>query len=80
MQLYSFLWKLAPYFGKLLKEKVDMEDSFVLMFDESLNFITKNKQLDVFVRFGDGNKVVSRYWMPQFLGHATSEDLLEHFN
>lgn len=49
---YIACFGLAPYFGKLLKEKVDMEDSFVLLFDESLNFITKNKQLDVFIRFG----------------------------
>ena len=77
---YIACFGMAPYFGKLLKEKVDMEDSFVLLFDESLNFITKNKQLDVFIRFWDSNRVVSRYWISQFLGHATSEDLLEHFN
>ena len=81
---YSLLWT-GPLFWKptcttFVKGKVDMEDSFVLLFDESLNFITKNKQLDVFVCFWDGNRVVSRYWMSQFLGHATSEDLLEHFN
>ena len=40
---YIACFGLAPYFGKLLKEKVDMEDSFVLLFDESLNFFTKNK-------------------------------------
>ena len=71
---------LTPYFAKLLKEKVNEEDAFVLLFDKSLNFITKNKQLDVFVRFWDGDKVVTRYWMSQFVGHATAEDLLEHIN
>ena len=77
---YIACFGLAPYFAKLLKEKVEKEDSFVLLFDESLNFITKNKQLDVFIRFWDDNKVVSRYLTSQFLGHATSEDLLDHFN
>ena len=77
---YIACFGLAPYFAKLLKEKVNEEDAFVLLFDESLNFITKNKQLDVFVRFWDGDKVVTRYWMSQFVGHATAEDLLEHIN
>ena len=80
MQLYSLLWISPLFFAKLLKEKVNEEDAFVLLFDESLNFITKNKQLDVFVRFWDGDKVVTRYWMSQFVGHATAEDLLEHIN
>lgn len=48
---YIACFGLAPYFAKLLKEKVEKEDSFVLLFDESLNLITKNKRLDVFIHF-----------------------------
>ena len=77
---YICSFGLAPYFASILKEKVEKQDSFVLLFDESLNFATKNKQLDMCVRFWDEDRVITRYWTSQFLGHATSEDLLEHFN
>lgn len=77
---YLACFGLAPYFVKLLKEKVNKEDGYVLLFDESLNAITKNKQLDVFVRFWDCGRVATRYWVSQFVGHATADDLLEHIN
>ena len=38
----SLIW-LAPYFEGILKEKVEKQDSFVLLFDQSLNFATKNR-------------------------------------
>lgn len=77
---YICSFGLAPYFASILKEKVEKQDSFVLLFDESLNFATKNKQLDMCVRLWDEDRVITRYWTSLFLGHATSEDLLEHFN
>lgn len=76
---YNACFGLAPNFAKLLKEKVN-EDWFVLLFDESLNFITKNKQLDVLVRFWDGDKFMTQYWISQFAGHTTADDLLEHIS
>ena len=48
------------------------------MFDESLNETTKNKQLDVHVRFWDEGQVQSRYLGSQFMGHSTAQDLLSH--
>ena len=48
------------------------------MFDESLNETTKNKQLDVHVRFWDEGRVQSRYLGSQFMGHSTAQDLLSH--
>lgn len=46
------------------------------MFDESLNETTKNKQLDVHVRFWNEGQVQSRYLGSQFMGHSTAQDLL----
>lgn len=48
------------------------------MFDESLNETTKNKQLDVHVRFWVEGRVQSRYLGSQFMGHSTAQDLLSH--
>ena len=42
---YFACFGLSPYFARLLKEKVEEEDSFLLLFDESLNVITNNKQM-----------------------------------
>ena len=49
----------------------------------SSNETTKNKQLDVHVRFWvldeNGVHVQSRYLGWQFMGHSTAQDLLTHF-
>ena len=80
----SYLAKfgLAPYIKKQLVSQV-FNDNFVLMFDESLNETTKNKQLDVHVRFWvsheNGVHMQSRYLNSQFMGHSTTQDLLTHF-
>ncbi|ELU04337.1 hypothetical protein CAPTEDRAFT_214721 [Capitella teleta] len=68
---------LAPYFKDLLLGYVK-NVPWVLMFDESLNKATQQKQLDVMVRFWDPKKnlVVSRYWTSVFMGHATAADLM----
>ncbi|KAL0146888.1 hypothetical protein M9458_057827 [Cirrhinus mrigala] len=53
------------------------------MFDESMNRTTKNKQLDLHVRYWTtdetGTYVCSRYYGSEFLGHSTAEDLLDKF-
>ena len=49
---------LAPY---LLMDKVK-DDCFVLLFDEYLNKKVQQKQLDIYLRFWNGNEVQSRYF------------------
>ena len=44
-----------------------------------MNKVTKNKQLDVHVRYWVRNCVVSRYYNSVFLGHAKAEDMISHF-
>ncbi|KAK5848715.1 hypothetical protein PBY51_006307 [Eleginops maclovinus] len=68
---------LAVHFKEELVSK-DNKSPFVLMVDESLNETTKNKQLDVHVRFWDVGQVQSRYLGSQFMGHSTAQDLLSH--
>ena len=79
---YLAKFGLAPFIKKQLVSQVS-DDNFVLMFDESLNETTKNKQLDVHVRFWvsdeNGVHVQSRYLDSQFMGHSTAQDLLTNF-
>ena len=54
---YLMCHGLAPYFKELREQ-----DAFVLLFDESYNSITKNKQMDVLVRmWTSATRVTSRY-------------------
>jgi len=51
----------------------------VVMFDESLNTVTKRKQMDVHIRSWIDGQVISRYLTSQFMGHATADDVVAHF-
>lgn len=66
---------IAPHFRSLLKAKIRASDKYVLLFDESLNDNLQKKQVDIHIRFWDGDEVGSRYFDSQFLGHATASDL-----
>ena len=54
---------------------------FSLSFDESLNKVLQNGQMDVNVRFWNTEecKVETRYLTSEFLGRATAEDIFESF-
>ena len=67
---------LAPYLLELLMDKVK-DDCFVLLFDESLNKKVQQKQLDIYLRFWNGNEVQSRYFTSIFMGHARAVDIEE---
>ena len=51
------------------------------LFDECMNRISQNEQMDFIIRYWDGNtnKVAVRYLGSEFLGHAIAVDLLTHF-
>ena len=46
----------------------------VVLFDESLNKVSKEEEIDIEVRYAHGNRVVSRYLCSQFLGHTTAAE------
>ena len=71
---YICKFGLAPHFKQLLSSKLK-DDDYVLLFDESLNVETQSKQCDFLVRHWDGNKVMSRFYDSQFMGHAMANDL-----
>ena len=79
---YLVRFGFAPYMKKQLISRIN-EDTFVIMFDESMNQTTKNKQLDLHVRHWTtdetGTHVESRFFGSEFMGHSTADDMVEHF-
>jgi len=57
---------LAPHFKSLLSQKIKCEPhEFVLLFDESMNSKTQNKQMDFHVRIWA--EVRTRYYHSEFM-------------
>ncbi|KAJ8048466.1 hypothetical protein HOLleu_00792 [Holothuria leucospilota] len=77
--MYMACFGLAPYFSKLLEKKAK-EQPFVLLFDESLNRELQKEQLDIHLRVWDDNKVSTRYYTSDFLGHACTVDIIDSFD
>ena len=76
---YTAKHGLAPFFKDSLKKNFLTRVPYSLLFDESMNKVTKNKQLDVHVMYWDGDQVKTRYYGSAFLGHSRSDDLLSKF-
>ena len=74
---YLLCFGLATHFKEMLMKAV--KGYFTILFDESLNKKCQAKQMDIHVRFWEGDKVVTRYFGSQFLGHATANDMVQHF-
>ena len=53
-----------------------------MLFDESLNDVTQNCQMDILVKFFDSItcKVKVRYLDSRFLGHSTHQDFYDQFS
>ena len=68
---YLIKFGLAVYFEEELLAKVK-NSAYIVAFDESLNKKLQEEQMDLMLRFWDNelNKVVSRYFCSQFMGHT----------
>lgn len=67
---YLCCFGLAPHFKTLLKDNILNQDSYVLLFDKSLNSKTQMKQMDIHIRTWSKNFVRTRYYQSVFVGHA----------
>ena len=79
---YLIQFGLAVFYKEDLASKMFQPGTiFVACFDESLNKVLQQEQMDLYLRFWDSelNKVVSRYFDSVFLGHTKAEDLLGNF-
>ena len=71
-------YRLYPYFIKELDCGIDKSPFITIMFDESLNKIVQQSEMDVHVRFWDVDRHKFSSWFhdSQFLGHTTRLDVL----
>ena len=78
---YLSCFGLAPYLHEQLVDMVRSTACYSISFDECMNRISQNEQMDFIIRYWDGNtnRVAVRYLGSEFLGHATAVDLLTHF-
>ena len=76
---YFVNFDLQPYLHGLLTESIKKSLYYSISFDESLNDSFQNCQMDLNIRFWNNNlnRVESRYFDSQFLGHPTAKNLLE---
>ena len=65
---------LYPYFREELDCDINKSPFITIMFNESLNEIVQQSEMDVFVRFWD--IVSSWFYDSPFLGHTTHLDVL----
>ena len=68
----------SNFHDRMLAGLKDGDVKYVISFDESLNR-TEQEQMDVIICFWDNekNKVCSRYFDSNFLGHTSAQDLLK---
>ena len=74
---YLSTFGLGEYFSQQLIDKVKNE-SFVLLFDESLNKKMQKKQMDVHLRFWNGDSIATMCYTSIFMSHAKATDLVQH--
>ena len=79
---YVFNYGIAPFFGKGLKKQVSESEWLAVCYNESLNKIIQESEMDLVLRFWDicKNKVQVCYWHSMYFGHANAADLLKKIN
>ena len=79
--MYLCVFGLAPYYEQKLLNILDNVPYYSISFDESLNKVTTNEQMDFHIRYWDTEtqQVCSQYFASKFLGHAKANDLLQCF-
>lgn len=78
---YVTSFGIALYFRSLLMKRARSQaNGFVLLFDESGNVKTQNKQMDIHLRIWDSDTVVTRYFTSEFMRHATAADMMDVFH
>ena len=67
---YMIMFGLAPYFKDELTKKLLLCSAFVVCFDEALNRVMQQGEMDIFIRYYDDQPgmVMARYFGSAFLG------------
>lgn len=78
---YSLLFGIAPYFKKELLESVSHCEHIVVGFDESLNKVSQEIQMDLNIRFwdNDSDEVCTRFLNSAFMCRTKADNLRMSF-
>ena len=76
---YFLSFGLAPYFNKLLSQAIIRSPYFVISFNESLNYVSQDEQVDIAIHFRNEEKGLAetRYFDSQFLSRPNVLNLVE---
>ena len=79
---YLINFGLAPYFRQELLDSIKTSPYFVASFDESLNRVLQDEQMDIQIRFWNEseNLVSTRYFYSKFLKRPNAENLVSELN
>ena len=79
---YVVSYGTAPFLVERLKKQVSESEWLAVCYDESLNNIIQESEMNLVLRFCDTckNKVQVCYWNLMFLGYETAADLLKKVN
>ena len=78
---YYINYSIKPYYKSVLTNEIKASPYYSKSFDETLNKITQQEQMDIYVAlWNSGTKrVESRYFEADFMGHTTANDPLNSF-
>ena len=79
---YLANFDIKSYLKDLLAESIKKFDCYIVSFDESLNKLTQNCEMDLLLRYFDSSddRVKVRFYHSCFLGHATHSDFVQQLN
>ena len=79
---YLINFGLAPYFKQELLNSIKASSHFVVSFDESLNRVVQDDQMDIQIRFWNEseNVVSTRYLDSRFIKRPNAENLVTELN
>ena len=79
--MYIATYGIAHHFKTLLIAAINKSPIYTLSFDESLNEVAQQCEMDIIIRFWDNNdnEVKVRYLGSTFFGHGTAVDLVKQF-
>ena len=74
---YYINYGLAPYYRELLIDKIKQSPFFTVLFDESLNKVLQQEQMDAHIRYWcvNTNRVKSRYLDSQFFNRPNADNI-----
>ena len=75
---YFINYDLAPYIKEQLEKYISSSLLYEVSFDESMNSVLQNEQMDVAIRFWNNSKKQSetRYLTSEFLNRPNAENLV----